>query len=70
MYLKKFLGLFVGLTVADVVSAAKTRCAPNCVNRFMAAQMLRGHIGNKKIKKNAILPIRSMVWRIVLFHLK
>ncbi len=38
MYLKKFLARFVGLTVANVVSAAKTRFAPCRVNRSQNPQ--------------------------------
>ena len=38
MSLKKFLARFVGLIVADVVSAAKIRFAPGWVNLFMAPQ--------------------------------
>ena len=68
MSLKKFLARFVGLIVADVVSAAKIRFAPGAGESFYGTSNIRGHNGYNKIEKTAI-PIRPMVWRIFLFHL-
>ena len=39
MYLKIFLARFEGLSVADFVSAAKTRFAPVRVNLFISPQL-------------------------------
>ena len=48
MYLKKFLARFVGLTVADAVSAAKIRFAPGRVNRSQHPQSKEVTMGMMK----------------------
>ncbi len=45
MYLKKFLARFLGLTVANFVSAAKTRFAPCRVNRSQNPQFREVSMG-------------------------
>ncbi len=80
MFIKKFLAPVMGLTVADVVSAAKIRFSPGRVNRLCHPQLNEVYEYNKEIFRPlwgadrsrcriyCKKPIRLMVWRIFLFH--
>ena len=57
MYLKKFLARFVGLTVANVVSAAKIRFAQGWVNRSQNPQFRE--VPMFSIMKNFLPPSRG-----------